>query len=155
MAMLALMPLGFILNLVLQAVPAPSFPEGIFSPAEKSRIERERNINDRIKVYEKASARIQGDIQTAISKEDFRTAPETLKLWTLLLEESLKDIEANLKSKKKSRPLIRYEIQVRKAIAALQDGKLRTPVNLHDTFDSCLARARDIHKRFVEILFPQ
>ena len=154
MAMFALISLGFILNLLLQAAAAPAFPEGIFSPAELNKIEKAKNINDRIKVYEKASARIQGNIQAAISKEEFVAVPGTLKLWTLLLEESLKDIEANLKSKKKSRPLIRYEIQVRKAIAALQDGKIRTPVDLHDMYDSCLGRARSVHRGFVEMLFP-
>jgi hypothetical protein len=145
--------LGLILTVLLQAVPVPAFPEGVLTPAERSRIEGEKDVNDRIKIYEKASSRIHGNILKAISQEDFRTIPEAVRLWIQLLEGALQDIEADPKPKKKSRPLIRFEIQVRKAIVALKDGKIRTPVDLHDLFDSCIARAGDIHKRLVEILF--
>jgi hypothetical protein len=145
--------LGFLLSLLLQAGLIPPFPEGILSPAEKTQIERESNIQRRIKIYETASARIQQALQSAISKKEFQTVPENLTLWTSLLTESLKDIEDNLKSKKKSRALIKYEIQVRKSIAAIQAGKIKAPADQQDAFDLCLARAGEVRSKFVEILF--
>jgi len=141
------------LSLFLLAGAVAAFPDGILSPAEKLRIEGESKVENRVKVYEAASVRIQRAIQAAISKDEFGTVPENMELWTTLLEHSLKDIETNLKSKKKPRPLIKYEIQVRKAIAATQKSKIRAPVGQQDVFDSCVARAAAVHKRLVELLF--
>lgn len=152
-AMLPCICLGLILNLLFQTVPASVLAEGILTPEEKSRIEREKNVNDRIKIYEKASSRIHGSIMTAISREDFQDIPESMNLWVRLLEGALQDIDADPRAKKKSRPLIRFEIQVRKALVALKDGKIRAPVDLHEFFDSCIERAGIVHKRLVDILF--
>jgi len=147
------MSLSFSLCLLLQTADLSAIPEGIFSPAERAKLERESKVENRIKVYQTASERIHGSFLEAISKDQFPSVPETLKLWTSLLAESLKDIEANLKSKK-PRALIKFEIHVRKAIAAVQDGKIRAPVEQQDFFDACLAQASATHKRLVEILFP-
>ena len=152
--MFALWFLALALSLPLQATGVSAFPEGVLSPDEKIRLEKESKIENRIKVYEKASTRIYSTIQAAISKNQFQSVPGDLELWTALLDASLKDIEANLKSKKKSRALIKYEIQVRKAMVAIQDSKIRAPIEQQDVFDSCLARAAAVHKRLVEILFP-
>lgn len=152
-AMLTLRLIGFIVSLLLQTAAVPSFPEGVLSPAESLSIKGEKNIERRIRIYENASARYQNLIEGAISTEEFQAIPGNLTLWRALLDESLKDIEANLKSSKKSRALIRYEIQVRKTIATLQDNRFRAPEDQLDVFDSCLARAGEVRKRFVEILF--
>ncbi len=153
--MFILRSLAAFLSLLFQAGSVFSFPDGILSPAEKLRIERESKVENRIKVYEAASKRIHRTIQAAISKDEFETLPANLRLWTTLLEESLKDIEANLKSKKKPRPLINYEIQLRKAIAATQKSKIRAPVDQHEVFDSCLERAKAVRKKIMALLFRQ
>jgi hypothetical protein len=127
----------------------------IFSPAEKAQMEKANSIERRIKVYLAASKRIQQALQTAVLKEEFGSVPDELKQWTLLLAKSLEDIEANLKSQKRSRSLISYEIQVRKAIADTQGLKIRAPMDQQDAFDSCLDQAETIRKKFVEILFKQ
>jgi len=146
--------LALVLGLLLQAPGAPAFPEGALSPDEKARLEKESKIENRIKVYEKASTRICNSIQTAISTNQFQSVPGDLELWTSLLDASLKDIEANLKSKKRPRALIKYEIQVRKAIASIQDSKILAPIDQQDVIDSCLMRAAEVHKRLVKKLFP-
>lgn len=151
--MLTLRFIGFIFSLLLQTAAVPSFPEGVLSPAESINLKGEKNIERRIRVYESASKRYQGLIEGAISAEEFQTVPGNLMLWRTLLDESLKDIEVNLKSNKKSRALIRYEIQVRKTIATLQDNKFRAPEDQQGLLDSCLARAGEVRKKFVEILF--
>jgi hypothetical protein len=152
--MLSVWFLTLALVLLPQAGSMPAFPEGIFSPEEKTKLEWGSKVENRIKVYEKASSRIHRTVQTAISKGEFQQVPEKLELWASLLEASLQDIRANLKTKKKPRPLIKYEIQVRKAIAATQDSKIGAPVEQLDLIDSSLARASAVHKKLVEILFP-
>jgi hypothetical protein len=150
-----LWPLSFILCMLLQAggVASLSFPDDVLSPAEKIKVERESNVEHRIKIYQSASARIQKELGEAIAREEFQTVPNQLNKWVLLLSSSLKDIESSLKAKKKSRPLINYEIQVRKAIASTQEYKMRAPVEQQDIFDSSLTQAETIRKKFVEILF--
>jgi hypothetical protein len=153
--MSTLWPLSFILCTLLQTggVAPPVFPDDVLSAAEKTQIERESNVERRIKIYQSASERIQRELKEAIAKEEFQTVPNRLNKWILLLSLSLKDIESNLKAKKKSRPLINYEIQVRKAIANTEEYRLRAPVEQQDVFESSLTQAETIRKRFVEILF--
>jgi hypothetical protein len=155
MLMGMLWPVTFLLSMLLQAASPPSALDNVLNPEEKARIERETKIDGRIKVYESASTRIQKTLQTAVSEEEFQAVPDSLKLWTALLSGSLQDIEANLKTKKKSRALINYEIQVRKAISNTQSYKLKAPVEQQETFDSCISQAESVRKRFVEILFQR
>jgi hypothetical protein len=125
----------------------------IFLPSEKAQIEQADTVERRIKVYEAASKRIHQSLEAAIVKDDFHDVPDNLQLWTSLLAKSLEDIEANLKAKKKSRALIRYEIQIRKSISRTESLKIRAPVDQQDIFNSCIAQAERVRKRFVEILF--
>jgi hypothetical protein len=142
------------LNLIAQASSVPSIPAGILNPKETTQLEKASSINSRIKVYMTASTRIQKSIHEAAVKGEFETIPASLKHWTSLLTASLADIEINLQSKKKARELIKYEIQVRKSIAALEDDQIRAPLDQHDDFDACLMQAEKIRKKFVDILFP-
>ena len=57
--------------------------------------------------------------------------------------------------KKKSRDLIRYEIQVRKTAGYLQDMRPKVGVEALEEFDSCLGRAEMVRKKFVDILFQR
>jgi hypothetical protein len=151
MSMLGL--LGFILSMFLQSGSVPSFSPGILNSDEKSKIDKASRIERRIKIYETASNRIHRTIQESVSKEEFQAVPGNLKIWTSLLSESLKDIEINLDTKKKSRALINYEIQLRKAITTTKGLKIRAPVDQQDIFDSHIAQAETIRKRFVQLLF--
>jgi len=146
---------ALVLSLCTQAGGVPLAASEILNSAEKVQMERADSIDRRIKVYEAASKRIQQTLQDSVLKEDFGAVPEALNRWTALLALSLEDIEANLKSKKRSRSLINYEIHVRKAIANTQSLKIRAPVDQQDSFDSCLVRAEAVRKKLVEILFNQ
>ena len=145
--------LTIILVLFLQAGITPQSTGELFDPKEKAKIEKEKTVEGRIKVYEAASKRMQKTLETAIDQENFQSVPENLKLWTSLLLKSLEDIETNLKTKKKSRALIKFEIQIRKAIANTENYKIRAPVEQQEAFDSCIAQAEKVRRRFVEILF--
>ena len=145
--------LTVILVLFLQAGITPQSTGELFDPKEKAKIEKEKTVEGRIKVYEAASKRMQKTLETAIDQENFQSVPENLKLWTSLLLKSLEDIETNLKTKKKSRALIKFEIQIRKAIANTENYKIRAPVEQQEAFDSCIAQAEKVRRRFVEILF--
>ena len=144
---------SFALALPLQGADISSFPDDIFVPSEKAQFKKAENVEQRIKVYDAASRRIQRGLEAAITKEDFQTVPDMLRLWVSLLTKSLADIESNLKAKKKPRALINYEIQVRKSIARTESLKIRAPVDQQDLFDSCLAEAEKVRKKYVEILF--
>jgi len=139
--------------LVILQAAAPSFTEGILNPKEKKQLERATKVEQRIKVYETASKRMQQTVHALAASREFSQINDTLRVWDVLLTGSLEDIEANLKTKKKSRALIRYEIQVRKALAAAQDYRNSIPAEQMEEFDAYLAKAEKIRKRFVEIIF--
>ena len=136
-----------------QTAVAPADNDTVFSPEEKTKIQNTTSANDRIKIYQKASVRIQKDLQQSVAKEEFEAVPGTLKRWVSLLSLSYDDLEANLKITKKSRNLISYEIHVREAIADMRSYKLKAPVSQQDAFDNCIAQAEDIRRKIAEILF--
>jgi len=143
-----------VLNMLCQAGVPLANADDIFSSAEKAELGMAAgSIEHRIKIYDAASVRIQHDLQLSVQKNDFDAVPGALKTWISALSKSLEDIEANLKAKKKSRNLIGYEIQVRKAIADTEGLKIKAPVDQQEAFDSCLAQAETIRKKFVDILF--
>jgi hypothetical protein len=143
-----------LLSLLIQAGSFSPPANSALNAEEKLKIEKETNPNSRVKIYRQASERIQESIQHAVSKDDYHSVPEYLKRWTSLLSESLNDIESNLKSKKKSKNLIAYEIHVRKAISSVQSHKIGAPTEQQDVFDATLEQAEKIRKKFVAILFP-
>lgn len=145
--------LAFVSALLLQGTGSPSIEDDIFLPRERVQLEKAENVERRIKVYEAASKRIQKTLEAAVTKEKFQVVPNTLRLWMTLLSTSLEDIEANLRTKKKSRALINYEIQVRKSIARTESLKIHAPVDQQDIFDSCISEAETVRKQFIEILF--
>jgi len=146
-------PFALLLAFFFQAGDVPPVAGEVFNSAEKAQLENATNIEQRIKVYTAASRRIQQTLEASVDKEDFRTVPENLTLWIALLSKSLEDIEANLKSKKKSGALIKYEIQLRKSIANTASLKIKAPVDQQDLFDSCISQAETVRRKFVAILF--
>jgi hypothetical protein len=146
-------PFALLLAFFFQAGDVPPVAGEVFNSAEKAQLENAKNIEQRIKVYTAASRRIQQTLEASVDKEDFRTVPENLTLWIALLSKSLEDVEANLKSKKKSGALIKYEIQLRKSITNTTSLKIRAPVDQQDLFDSCISQAETVRRKFVAILF--
>jgi hypothetical protein len=146
-------PFALLLAFFFQAGDVPPVAGEVFNSAEKAQLENAKNIEQRIKVYTAASRRIQQTLEASVDKEDFRTVPENLTLWIALLSKSLEDVEANLKSKKKSGALIKYEIQLRKSIANTESLKIKAPVDQQDLFDSCISQAETVRRKFVAILF--
>lgn len=150
--MFGLLPIFLALNMFLQVATPAVEPGDPLNVAERAQIRAEQNVEQRIKIYHRVSKRLQTSFEKAAAGDDFQAAPEFLKSWTALLSESLKDIETNLK-KKKSGPLRKFEIQVRKALSSAQNLKLKAPYEQQDLFESRLAEAEAVRKRFVEILF--
>jgi hypothetical protein len=142
-----------ILNLLFPTSSVPAFGGDIFSPEEIRQLKKGDSVEHRTKIYQTASARIQKTLQQSVAKEEFPIIPDTLKTWMLLLAKSLEDIETNLKAKNKPRSLINYEIHVRKAIVNMKSYKIKAPADQQDAFDSCIAQAESVHKKFVEVLF--
>ena len=127
--------------------------EGL-TAAEKERLAREQKLDNRIKIYETASKRLLKSLETAVLKEQYDSDLPILRAWTGLLNTAFADIDKNASRKKKSKALIRLEIQLRKALADVQEYKIRAPIDQQDAFDSFLARSEEIRKKFVGILFP-
>lgn len=153
------MPLVQLFVLVIltlaQVDSVPSFSDDVLNPKEREKLAIASNAEARIKVYESATKRIQQTLRTMAAGGDFAKIPDTVKEWNSLLAGSLADIEANLKTKKKSRALIKYEIRVRKILTDAQDYKNRLPLDQIDAFSSYLDDAEKVRKRFVEIIFKQ
>ncbi len=150
MHLLLLLALGFGLQ---AANPSPASGDGLTS-AEKDQLQKEQKIDNRIKIYEAASTRLFKTLEAQVLKDEFQSVPGTLKEWTSLLDLASKDIDSNASRKKKSKALIRYEIQLRKSLADVQGFKIRAPVDQQDEFDAFLSHAEEIRKKFVDILFP-
>jgi hypothetical protein len=151
MTLLGLLP--FVFYAFLQTAPGPLLEGKVLNAQEKAQLGKAQKVDDRIKVYNSASKRMQQQMQASFSGNDFSNVPDILELWVELLSGSLEDIDANLKTNKKPKALIRYEIDVRKAITAFKGYKSKAPLDLQDLFDSKLADAEKIRKRFVEIIF--
>ena len=155
MAMPFFWSFSIVLAIFLPQGYVPDFPAGTFTDKESQKIEKESDdIEERIKVYRKASERMLDNLDKTVSRREFQTAPDILSTWMLLITESLKDIEANLERKgKKSKPLIKYEIQVGKSIKNIQDYKIRAPVDQQDIFNRCIDQAESVRTKMLEILF--
>jgi hypothetical protein len=121
--------------------------------AERTRLQSQEKIENRIKVYELASERYRKEVMEYAGRQEFDALTQILASWTQLLEESHKDIDANIGRKKKSRALIRYEIQLRKSIGDMQQTKLKARADDLEEFESWVDRAEEIRKTFVNILF--
>ena len=153
--MSVLWPCCLFLIVLIQAGSEPSFPEGIFSAKEEKKLEKNADdLEERIEVYTDASKRIHKSILKNISGKDFDRIPRQLETWCVLLSESLKDIEVHINpKKKKSKDLIKYEIQVRKAINDLRDFQTHAPYELQDLFDQSIDQADSVRGKMVDILF--
>lgn len=151
MSPLGLLPL--FLYAFLQVTPVPLLEGYALNVEEKGRISRAQSVDNRIKVYHSASKRMQQSVHAAVSSNDFSGFPDALKLWVALLTGSLEDIEANLKTNKKSKALIHYEIQVRKANSAFRGYKTKAPVDQQDELEEQITGAEKIRQKFVDIIF--
>ncbi len=154
-------PLIWLTLLVWTAIvaqsPTPGAPQdtGCLLPAEKLRLQTETKLDNRIKMYEAASTRCESIVQYALSTPTPPSITPTLNGWMQLLEASLKDIEQSADRKNKSKALIRYEIQLRKAISELQDFKMKGSYEQLQEIDAWTEKAENIRKKFVDILFQR
>jgi hypothetical protein len=151
-----LMACKLLVLLFLTLAPAyqdPVVQDGL-NDSERSKIAGQKNIEGRIKVYQSASARHQATLSSTLKKQDYASVPQTLESWNNLLTYSLQDIDKFVDHKKKSKALIRYEIQLRKAISEVQSLKTAAPVEIFDQLDSWAKRADAIRQKFVGIIFP-
>jgi hypothetical protein len=122
---------------------------------ERSRLEKEAKLDNRIKIYEEASNRCQQLVTDMVQRQDFQLIPGYLQSWKTLLDKSLGDIEASPGRKDKSRALRKFEIHLRKAISSAQELKLKATVDQFDAFETWLRRAEQVHKKFVDFLFER
>jgi hypothetical protein len=143
----------FLAPVNIQAVQLPG-PDGL-TPTERSKLEKEAKIDSRIRVYEAASTRFHKSVRSAVQKQEFEIVEEDLNSWIKVLSASLEDIEANVNRKKMSRPLIRFEIHLRKAFLDLQDLKHKAPLEEQEKIETWLGRADGIRNSFLNILFKR
>jgi len=142
---------------VLIQAGAPSAipgPDGLLE-SERIRLERETKLDRRIKVFEAASVRYERTLTGSIQGQNLQGVPSQLKSWTNLLESSLKDVERSTARKDKSKALIHFEIHLRKAISNLREIRLKATVDEFDAFESWLAKAEEVHEKFVDMLFQR
>jgi hypothetical protein len=137
----------------IQAVQLPG-PDGL-TPTERGKLEKEEKVDSRIRVYEDASTRFHKSVRNAVQKQEFENVEEDLNSWMKVLSASLEDIEANVNRKKMSRPLIRFEIHLRKAFLDLQDLKHKAPLEEQEKIETWLGRADGIRNSFLNILFKR
>ena len=149
---------AFLISLLLLTACGQSAPEtaadNCLMNEEKERLKTEMNLDRRIRIFEAGSRRCESSVVNFIVRGEFQYCPGALRAWRSLLEQSLQDIQSRPGRKDKSRALIRFEIQIRRAIAAVRDSRVRVPVELLQEIDDWLGRAEEIRKDLVKILFP-
>jgi len=143
------------LILLVAAQTSASEMDMCLLPNEQTRLQNEKKLDNRIKIYQAASTRCQSTFDYAAASADAARVPAILQRWMRLLELSLQDIEANADRRKKSKALIRYEIHLRKALSDLEDSKMKFPYEEMEQIGAWLAKADGIRKRFVDILFQR
>jgi hypothetical protein len=143
-----------IYGLITQAGAVVQAPDCL-QVADRSRLEKETKLDNRIKIYEEASNHCQQLVTDMVQRQDFQLVPGYLQSWGNLLDTSLKDIEGSPGRKDKSRALRKFEIHLRKAESAIQELKLKATVDEFDAFEGWLHRAEQVHKRFVDFLFQR
>jgi hypothetical protein len=122
--------------------------------AEKTQLDRETRLDDRVRVYEGATTRLLRQVEGDLKHEPPGHVGGTLEAWTDLLRASLEDIRGRMPANKKSRAVIRYEIALRKAISALKELALRTPEQ-REALEQWLAAAEPVRKGLVDLLFQR
>jgi hypothetical protein len=147
---------AFLLLLNLQSGPLDldSLGPEVLSSSERARIARENKLDNRIKVYEKVSIRYLRTLQGQMRTEE-QDIESTLEHWLSVLRFSLADIEKHAERKKKSRPLIHYEIQLRKAIVDVRELRLKAVAEDDPLFERWLTGAESIRNRFVDVIFAK
>ncbi|PYV17413.1 MAG: hypothetical protein DMG07_05915 [Acidobacteria bacterium] len=127
----------------------------VLSAAEKGQLEHEPALDGRVRIYESANLRLEKQVESDFKQDGFDKIPPQLEAWTELLETSRKDIEAHANRKKKSRAVIRYEIQLRKTIADVRSLALMAPAEYGRPFEEWLASAERVRKSLVDVLFQR
>jgi hypothetical protein len=155
--LLRLCSLVFVVNAVTPQSQSTALwlRQNVLTPLEKSQLEVEDKIENRIRTYGLASLRFHKLIEGAVLREDLQNLGESFECWSDLLSSSLKDIEKSVERKKKSKALIRYEIQLRKSISDITELKLKVTLEEQKQFDAWLEQAEEIRRKFVDILFQR
>ncbi len=150
--------LVFILVVGFSTVPLTeeaSSPRGGLTALEWAKLQREKEVKKRIKIYKTASDRIFAGCQRSLRRSDYEVFQEGLSTWNELLTMSVDDIDGNFERGKKSKELIRYEIHLRKSISELEDWRYRLPGVTGSRLEQWLKRADDVHSKLVDILFQR
>lgn len=153
-----LVPLILHLAMILQAAglpPAGGGNQDFLLPAERAQFDRENKADGKIRIYDKASQRYRTTVAALVKKEEFGELEGALAQWYRLLEASIADIEAGVPPGKKPKTLIRYEIQLRKAIGDVAGFKTTAGVEQFDLFNSWVNRAEQIRSRIVDVIFKR
>lgn len=126
-----------------------------FSPPERAQLRQEKKVDGRIKVYDAASQRLLKSVGARIKEENRDGLTAALSDWSRVLGEALEDVELSVQPGKKPKALIRFEIQLRKAISELEGLKMNSGVETFDLLGSWIAQAEEVRSRFVDILFQR
>ena len=155
------LPMAWMLSALL-ASPFPQVPdarepawEGALRPEERTELSRQTKIDGRIRVYSKASVRLAGRMERLVSEEKFSEVREELRLWAALIVRSAEDIVVSVPVGKRPKPVIRYEIQLRKLIAQMQSLRVKATVEAFDAFVEWAASAENSRKSIMEVIFPK
>jgi hypothetical protein len=136
------------------AVPAAGDQLACLTQFDRDKLAKESKLDNRIKIYDEASSRCEKLISGLIQQEQFQATPDKLKLWGGLLDSAIQDIESAPGRKDKSKPLIRFEIHLRRSISAMQESKIKADAEQQDAFESWINQTELIRKKLVGFLFP-
>ncbi len=146
----------WVCNLLAQSAGlTPAQAADCLTAPEKARLEKEVKLDRRVKIYDEVCERFENGLILLIQQQDLKAVPDHLKCWIDVLDRSLKDIQNSPGRKDKSKALIRYEIDLRKAINTVQESRARADVDTLDAFDTWLANAEGIRQKMVALLFPK
>ena len=146
--------LSLLLFFFFQATAFSAGAPEIYTPSEKKRLTSAKSLDNRIRVYDAAFERIRKELEKDMREDRFDDAARKLSNWSVLLSESLADIEANSNPKRRSNRLRQYETHLRQAVNGMRSISMRAPTTeLYGAFVSFMEQAEETRRKFMNIIF--
>lgn len=136
--------------LALTGTVQSGLEQKLFTPEERSRLERERDVVDRMDTYRKVCERYVQQIGQHLRQNDYQRLAETLDLYIDLLGKVAAELDAF--PFKKGKKLKRFEITMRENLDSLQNWHKVAPLELNERFSKAVELTGTLRKQSIDLV---
>ncbi len=134
-----------LVTLVLTGAAQSGLEQKLFTPEERSRLERERDVVDRMDTYRKVCQRYVQRIGQDIRQSDYQRLAETLDLYIDLINKVAAELDAF--PFKKGKKLKRFEITMRENLDSLQNWHKIAPLELSERLGRAVELTENLRRQ--------